>query len=406
MRVFSRIRGFELLGNNAVRAISAAQLLRILGRSQAWIFVPVYLTQIRGLPYIFVGLLFFITAIISLPFSLYGGNLIDRIGRRKIGKILPPVISSLLFILAASAYFDLQLLIVVVAFLLIEPFTSVQGILDNVIITDSTIESSRNDAFSIVRIFGNIGFSAGPAIGGYLAYVNFALIFTVPAVLTLFEWYFYLRYIHDIKRITPALSGGMFKFPSNDRYFLLISTLISVSFLVTGQWGTTLTLFWSGVDHITNRFIGTLYAVNGLVVVFFQVPINYLFLHLRDRHRISIAVLMYAFGFFALAFSTNSIFLILDVVLLTIGENTISPVIYGLVSKIAPEDRRGQYFGAFQLMNGLVTPVAPVLGTTLIQYFSFNPVIVWLPILILGIVSSVFITAFGKERNRTGIVPQ
>ncbi|MEM0157968.1 MAG: MFS transporter [Thermoplasmataceae archaeon] len=400
MHIFPRIRGFELLKNDSVRAISAAQLLRILGRSQAWIFVPVYLTQIRGLPYSYVGLLFFATAIISLPFSLYGGNLIDRIGRRKVGKVLPPIISALLFVLAASSFFDLSLAIVIIAFVLIEPFTSIQGILDNVIVTDSTKESSRNDAFSIVRIFGNIGFSAGPAMGGYLAYFNFALIFLVPAFLTLLEWYFYIRYIRDTRYFSQPMKGSMFHFPSGDSYFILISTLISASFLVTGQWGTTLTLFWSGVDHLTNRFIGILYAVNGLVVVFLQVPVNYIFLHLRDRTRISIGVMMYAIGFFALAFSVNPIFLILDVVVLTIGENTISPVIYGLVSKVAPEERRGEYFGAFQILSGFVTPVAPVIGTALIQYLSYNPVLVWLPILITGIVSSGLIMVLGKPPQK------
>ena len=384
-----------LLRNRYVGTISLVQLIRILGRSQAWIFIPLYLANIRGVPYIIVGLLFFITAMITLPFSIYGGNFIDRIGRRMAAIWLPPILIVLFMVITAVIYFRLPDFILFAAFLLVEPFTTIQGILDNVIITDTTSESERTDAFSITRIGGNVGFSIGPALGGILSLFNYSYVFLVPGILTILEWFLYLRYIPETKQ--PGVkSGRKLQFPSSDRPFLILCILIASVWFVAGQWGTTLTLFWSRVDNISNTTIGLLYAVNGMAVVFLQIPTNRLFSRVKDYKRIAVGGLVYAFSFFALAFSSNILFLLVDVIFITIGENILSPVAYSIIGKMAPPEKRGQYYGAFQLIIGLVMPIAPVIGTILLTSFSGNPLMMWGPLMILGVVISAIMMKFGN----------
>lgn len=387
---------FSILSNRYVGAISMAQLIRILGRSQAWIFIPLYLSNIRHIPYVYVGVLFFVTAMVTLPFSIYGGNLIDRIGRRIAVIWLPPIIISLLLAITVSVYLHLPDLILYIAFILVEPFSSIQGILDNVVLTDTTSEVERTDAFSIVRIGGNIGFSLGPAIGGFLSVVNYALVFLFPAIASIGEWYLYIKYVKETRVVQPHGREKM-QIPISDRPFLMLCILIASVWFIAGQWGTTLTLFWSNVDLVPNSFIGILYAINGVVVVFLQIPINWALARMKDYRRIALGGLVYAFSFFALVFSSNLIFLAVDVVFITIGENILSPVAYSVVGKMAPADRRGQYYGAFQLIMGLIMPIAPVIGTVLLTKFSSDPLYMWGPLMLLGVAVSLTVLKFGGK---------
>ena len=387
---------FSILSNRYVGAISMAQLIRILGRSQAWIFIPLYLSSARHIPYVYVGVLFFLTAIAALPFSIYGGNFIDRIGRRVAAIWLPPIIIAIFMTMTVAVYLHLPDIILYIAFILVEPFSNMQGILDNVVLTDTTSEVERMDAFSMVRIGGNIGFSLGPAIGGFLSIINYSLVFLIPALASIGELYLYVKYVKETRPAEPQGREKM-QIPISDRPFMLLCILIASVWFIAGQWGTTLTLFWSNVDMVPNSFIGILYAINGVVVVFLQIPINWALAKMKDFKRIALGGLVYAFSFFALVFSNNIIFLAADVVFITIGENILSPVAYSVVGKMAPADKRGQYYGAFQLIMGLVMPVAPVIGTMLLTRYSSDPIFMWGPLMLLGVALSLTVLKFGGK---------
>lgn len=387
---------FSILSNHYVGAISMAQLIRVLGRSQAWIFVPLYLSNIRHMPYVYVGVLFFATAMATLPFSIYGGNLIDRIGRRVAAVWLPPIIIALLMAMTLTVYLGLPDVVLYISFILVEPFSSIQGILDNVVLTDTTTEVERTDAFSMIRIGGNLGFSIGPALGGFLSVISYSLVFLFPAIASIGEWYLYIRYVKETRPASPPGREKM-QIPISDRPFMLLCVLIASVWFIAGQWGATLTLFWSNVDKIPNSLIGVLYAINGLVVVFLQIPTNWVLARMKDYRRIALGGLVYAFAFFALVFSSNFIFLAADVVFITVAENILSPVAYSVVGKMAPADKRGQYYGAFQLIMGLVMPVAPVIGTVLLSRYSGEPLYIWGPLMLLGVALSLTVLKYGRK---------
>lgn len=386
---------FLTLKKKPILVVSSAQFIRVLARSQVWIFIPVYLSLIRHIPVYYTGILFFITAMMSLPVSVYGGNLIDKIGRRKISSVMPLVLAFVFLITYFSISGRLNVIYIYLEFVIIEPLTAIQGIADNVIITDVSNEAERMDAFGILRMAGNLGFSIGPALGGFLSELNYSYIFLFTAIAAFIEFIIYIAYMAETK---PAgkYTGTGFEIPWRDRLFIFTCLLISLVFFVSGQWGTTLTLFWSMVDHVGNGMIGVLYSVNGLVVLFLQLPIIRIIKRLGDMTQVALGGFIYSVSFFALAFFSSFAFLIIDVIVITIGENIISPVSMNIVGKLAPPEKRGQYYGTFQLMNGLITPAAPILGTALLYKYMAFPVNMWGIIFAIGISLSAFVYFFGK----------
>ena len=383
----------SLMKNRPLVLVSWAQLIRIFGRSQTWIFLPVYLFNYRGVQYDVIGLLFTLTALFSIPVSVYGGNLCDKLGRRKVALMTMPFGILIFFMVFLSAYLNLPTIIFFIALISSEPLFSIQWIVDNAIITDSVSEVQRTDAFSITRIAGNLGFSIGPAVGGFLSDFSLSYVFLSTLLMSFVELVIYIMITETNKNMAKERSS--IAFPRSDKKFLAIALLMASIWFVAGQWGTTLTLFWTSFDRIPNVTIGILYSLNGLFVVLLQLPTNRMMINIPDHVRMFIGGMIYAVSFFALSLFSGFAFLVIDVFFLTLGENTISPVTSSVVSKIAPDDRRGQYFGAFYLVSGFVTPMAPLMGTSLMQYFSYSPIIFWGIIAAIGTTISFFMLLIG-----------
>ena len=384
--------------NIFVKAISTTEFIRTFGRSAAWVIIPLYLADVRHISFVVIGLLFFLTSVISLPFALYGGRIIDRIGRRRVVLVLPPIVFALFLSLSFAIQYSSPTIVVEAIYLFIAPFGSVQAIADNVIITDTTSITGRIEAFSIIRIAGNVGFAFGPAIGGFLAGISYTFVFLAPAIASLFEWVVYIFVVKETKiaNDTGSVILRKIKFPWNDRIFMGWSILIAISFFAVGQWGPTLTLFLSTDYLFTAYQIGVMYAINGIVVAVFQLPVNRLVGKLPDPRRISLGLIFYAVTFLLVSFSSNFYFILVDIAFLTIGENISTPPITSSIGKMAPSDKRGQYYGVFQVFSSTISPLAIVFGTSLLPFFLKMPEIFWGIIFAINIAVAFLIFFYGS----------
>ncbi len=374
-----------LVKNRTVFAVSAVELLRVMGRSGTWIFIPIYLILKRDVPFIDIGFLFLVSSITSIPVSLFGGNLVDRIGRRKIAIALPPFISLIFLLMFLDIYYNLPLIIMYLSFISLFPLGGLQEVTDNVMITDTTIESERIDAFSIVRISANIGFSIGPALSGIALSYNFAILPLIPLIGEIIGFFLYFRIIRETKPISHN-ENRLISFPHKDRRFLIIAIVLALSWFSIGPWGYILSQFLSAVDKLSYSLIGIIFAVNGIAVISLQLPVNRALYKIDDMTRVSLGLIVYSATFFIFSLTRDVTLLIINVVALTIGENIISPASSSVIGKIAPEDKRGQYYGGFSLINNLIGPFSPLLYEFLLSLFFRGPVILW------GIISSICIS--------------
>ncbi len=382
--------------------VSLNQFIRVLARSQMWIFLPLYLLEERGIPYITIGVVIFLMAIISLPLTLVSGVLIDKRGPRKIITYSSVLLTSLLFVLTISVFMSASVYIIYILLIASEPLMNIIGAADNVLISNATSFRERDSAFSVVRIFQNLGFSIGPSIGGFIAGIGFGYIFLITAFSSILEFAVYLKYLPKDKINRPINETttrndlfNAFKY----RPFFVASILISLFYLILGQWGTTLSLFWKMADGMTNFQIGLLYSVNGVVVTLGQIPMNRLVKSTNEIVKLNLGYLLYLGAFSLLPFFEGFQFLVIDTIIITLGENLMSPSINTIVSRISPPEKRGQYFTSFQVLTGLIYPIAPVIGTIFLTIYSGDLRMMWFPFMILGtIFFIVFIPLWNKIR--------
>ncbi len=388
----------NLRKNRTLLAISISELLRVMGRSGGWIFIPIYLITIRDVSFFTVGILFFISSAFTIPTSIYGGNLIDRFGRKKMAVLLPPLLMIVYSTISAGIYFNYSIFLIFAAFISIGPLSSIQGITDTVMVTDTTAEKDRINAYSLVRIAANIGFSIGPALGGLVVIFNYSYVTVIPAIGAIAELFLYIRFVNETlpTRKAENIKKNSISFPYEDKLFIIIGFLLAMSSFAVGPWEYILNQFFSRAYYFSSWQIGMLFAVNGLTVILFQLPINHILKNVSELNRISLGMLIYAASFFVIGITDNFYLLILDVIFLTFGENTISPAISSIIGKIAPMDKRGEYFGGFSMINGVIGPFSPVFYEYLLSIFIHQFIALWGIISIICIILAITIFLLHK----------
>jgi MFS family permease len=385
----------KVIENKLIQTVSLAELLRLMGRSGVWVFIPLYLLAEKDASYIEIGVLFLLSALASIPVSIFGGNLVDKVGRRKIALTVSPILAAIFLVMFLGIRFSLSDFFVTGPFVLFAPIAVLQSIVDSVIVTDSTDEIERIDAFSMTRIGANIGFSLGPAIAGFAVSYNYSILPMIPMISEIAGFFLYFRYINYNEG--PRQAGkNLMSFPKNDKRFIIVSLLISLAWFSVGPWAYILPQFLSRVDLIHYSVIGILFATNGLAVVILQLPVNRVFYRIDEMTRIAIGLGIYAVTFAVFGLTRNQVLLLIDIIILTIGENVISPASNSIIGKIAPPDRRGEYYGGYSLMNNFLSPFSPLLYEAMLAYLFGEPVFLWAIIGITCLILALSILATKK----------
>ena len=390
-------QGSETETRRIIFNLSFGAFIRDAGQYVIWVIMSVYLSDIRSLPYISIGLVFLIAGLISVPVSTMGGNLIDRIGRRKVAVIIPwtmAFISAALFFLVFT---NASLLAILSLFIISGPLMSFQYVTMSTIISDVTFDTQRISAFSSLRIASNVGIGIGLVAGGLLSEFNYAYVFLLSIAGYAAEG---IIYYFQIPETSPRHKSTMpetyqkpkFFIPYKDTFFVAISIIISMSWFFSGMFESTLTpLYMSSVNGFSPFSITILFALNSAIVIFFQTPLNRILRNMRDSIRIVLGLFLYAIAY--ALFATTGIYLIVAaaVVILTLGENFGSPASSALITKIAPEENRGAYLGFNSSIGSLVNPFRPLVGTVLLTLTVASPSISWI---VLGSVTALLAMIF------------
>lgn len=367
-------------------------LVMLVNRSGAMVvpFLGVYLVKQLGFSLENAGIILSCFGIGSVAGSSIGGWLTDKFGHFKVQ----------LF----------SLIGVIPLFLLLPHLTTMPslatGILTLSLISDifrpansvSLAYYSKPDnlvrSFTLNRMALNLGFSIGPALGGFLAAISYDLLFygnAVGAIIAALIFYFYFRNKkgtlrdkdHDLLVKIPYQS------PYKDTPFLIF-TFLSILFAICFfQLFSTLPLYYRDVYQLTEKGIGIILAFSGIVIFCLEMAI----VHFAERKSTAGNAIVLGVFFCGLAFSsliiTHAIWLLyFSMFLLCIAEMLTMPFMATVTLQCSNSKNRGAYMGlnSLALSAGLI--FAPWWGTKVIANYSFNTLWIGTGLLML-------LTAFG-----------
>lgn len=368
--------------------------------------MAIFLNLTLGVPVYFVGIIFTLGSLVSIFFSIVGGALADLIGRKKV-LLIGSAISGALFLTvalllkaAAPAY------LIVAVFI----FTSAGGSLifpsANALVADVTAPSERTNGYVVYRIMANLGWAIGPLSGALIYDSGIFWIFTLITICSGIQAIMVLFLVKDRwkerRKKEHIRKTGRISIISFDRFLVIFTIGTFFLMMVSSQFSVTLPVYIKEKIDVLTSYIGIIYAVNGVVVVVGQYPITNLMKKYPEVVSMVLGAAAYSIGYVLVGFSTNLIDLIGDMVIITVGENLVSPVMNSIVSKIAPGDKLARYLGFMGMMNSSGRAFGPSVGTFLISLYAFDGLKIWSTLGVFGLAAIGMFVIFSRMMMKNG----
>lgn len=234
--------------------------------------------------------------------------------------------------------------------------------------------------FSFLNIFVNIGSAIGPLIGSYFLSQNIAhyLFFTSGFLFTLSSCMFFLlikkkdiaKNRGNAKR--TALLGG-YKFVLKDRRYITFLFVNMVGWFFYAQLFVSFSYYVS-VRYNMEKFLGIMYTLNGLLIIFAQLPVSSFILHKMQKYndycRFSLSYLIFSLSFLSIALFDHFYLLIISIVLFTLAEIIFTPSVDYLVSSIADDRYRNTYFSILGLSVAIGEGSGNYIGLRLLEFWG------------------------------------
>lgn len=312
------------------------------------------------------------------------------------------------------------------AFSLLGVFGALYWPASHAMVADVVEEKHRAGVFAVFYTSINIAVVIGPLIGSYVFYEHrFEMLLTgivVTAVLAFVLWYF-LEETVQVKERHKTEGKGFFavlweelaayRLIATDKLFLLFivaGVLVAQTFM---QLDLLIVVYTSEViDNQTllafgnwewtvsgERAFGLILAENGLLVALFTVIVTRWMTRYKEKWVFIGSSLLYACGIVLYGFTQSIWVFVLAMALFTFAELMVVGIQESFVSKLAPEDMRGQYFSAASLRFTLGRLLAPF-SLILSNYLGFTMTFVLLGVFALlsaGVYSVMFHRLEKKE---------
>ncbi len=244
----------------------------------------------------------------------------------------------------------------------------------------------RTRALGLVRLAANAGMAIGPAVGGFLAGIDYLWIFVGEAATCLAAAGWLRRSLHG-REIRAPESGAAkaARGPSlwTDGTFLALLGLVFVSALVLFQVFSTMPLYLTSEYGLSERQVGLVFALNaGLIVVFEMVLIK--LLERRDGALVfGFGIFLMCVGFGLLPYGRSLGYAALTVVVWTAGEMLAFPFSNALVAVRAGAGRVGEAMGMYSATFSVAVVVAPVVGLWVLDRFGGD--VLWTAAALIGL---------------------
>lgn len=330
----------------------------------------------------------------GIPGMIFGGMLVDKIGRRVVLLISLGFMSLTIFLYFYA--FDF------ITFLLVAMADSFVGSLympaANAMIADVIPSRDRPKAYSTLRIAWNVGMIFGPAAGAIIvAAYSIKVLFLFGALILLGAFFMNLVFIPETK---PEETGEAVTFRkvlavSGDRPFLMMCSMSAVLFLCMTQFMSALPIYMVADLGQDQTSVGPLWILSGLMIVLLQLWITSQMVKFRRSVVLMSGQIVMGVGIGLVYLATDMLTLSACVIVMTLGELIYMSILGAIVADMAPEDQRGIYMGFSGFMQTLGWGVGMFLGLWLLDVLPQRDTM-WLIFGTVAIATSAAYIHFGR----------
>ncbi len=341
-------------------------------------FLSVYLHNEIGLSLADVGWIMSLYGLGALSGSYFGGELTDRFHFYPI----------LLFALTMSSlgYFSLQYATGFYSFGIIIFFTVFFADLFRPASMTALGSYSRPEDYTrsvtLLRLAINLGYSIGPAIGGWIAYhIGYIPLFWIDGLTCLSAALAIRLFLHAQKvpkKEKKTKATRLAESPYRNRSYLIFIAMVSLMALVFLQLFTTLPLYLKEHFKMNEDQIGLLLALNAFLIVLTEMPIVHQFDAKNSKIRmVQLGTLLIGLSYFVFLLTPNWIGVaVINMILLSFGEIFAMPFSNTYCMNQTTPENRGKYMALYSMAFSFALIISPVLGMQVSARFGFS--VLWM----------------------------
>jgi predicted MFS family arabinose efflux permease len=369
-KYINNFRGFS-------REIWILALITFINRAGTMVlpFLSKYLKEDLHFSYSQVGWIMVSFGLGSMLGSWLGGKLSDKIGFYKI----------MIFSLLTSG----------IGFFVLQKITSYYGLLIAIFIIMVIADmfrpamfvslgayakpENRTRALTLVRLAINLGFAAGPALGGLLImHVGYKGLFWVDGATCIVAILIFWIKVKEKKKSAytdkehpgEVLTHSVFK----DAPFWIFLMICLISGIMFFQLFTTIPLYHKEQFNLSELQTGLLLTFNGVLVFFLEMPlVSYIERNKINKLRaINLGGLLMTISMFLLLVNNWVGILIIMMLFMTFAEMFAFPFSNSFAMSRAPKGHEGRYMAIFTMTYSMAHILSAKTGMTIIDNFGYQ----------------------------------
>jgi len=357
-------------------------LVMFINRSGAMVvpFLGVYLTSQLGFSLDRAGIVLSCFGIGSIIGGLVGGFLTDKFGSFKIQTFsLFACIPVYLYLPELTTFSSLCLGIG-----LLSSITEILRPANSASVYNFAKPENLTRAFSLNRMALNLGYSIGPAIGGFIAAYSFSWLFYTNAIMIFCAGLVYFFYFRnrienpkqnqsDLREDKPVERKSAY----TDVKYIWFSVFVAFYAFCFFQILNLLPLFYKDEVGLSEQEIGLLIAFSGVIVFLLEMIIVHWIEHKYTISKILIiGSILCGLTYLVLIPSQHIVMLYFSMFLLCISEILVMPFTATVAANRSNHLNRGSYMALNAISFSIANVFAPLVGTRIASNYGFN--VLWL----------------------------
>jgi predicted MFS family arabinose efflux permease len=237
---------------------------------------------------------------------------------------------------------------------------------------------NRTRSLTLVRLAVNLGFAAGPALGGLIIMgMGYKGLFWVDGSSCIIAILIFAILVKEKKKATHQdphatilAAASVFK----DGLFWLFLYISFVTAMIFFQLFTTLPLYHSEKYGLTEFQSGLLLTLNGLLIFALEMPIVSYFERKKVQKLkvILFGSLLMSLSFYTLLINVWAGILIISMIFISIGEILAFPFSNTFALSRAPKGHEGRYMALYTMSFSLAHIVSSKMGLEIIGRFGYQ----------------------------------
>lgn len=254
-------------------------------------------------------------------------------------------------------------------------------------------EENRTRSYALNRLAINLGWAVGSALGGFLADINYELLFWVDGFTNigaaLLMWLL-LKPVSYKAPLKTTINDPLVQSAYKDKTYLSFAFITMLFACCFFQMFNNLPVYFKRDLHFSKPFIGLIMAANGIIIALVEMVLIYkLEGKKKSTFYITIGVFMVGLSFLLLNIPGSAVPIAISmIVLVTLGEILSMPFMNSYWIARTQPSNRGQYAALYTMAWSAAQTLGPMGGAQLAEHAGFT--VLWWTVGGLSIIASLF----------------